>query len=68
MWLGLMKQKQNLVPGIPKGYELCYELRNIERALTLPPISLHYTQKQVQHQYYYTLLYQSNILGYMQRI
>ncbi|KAK4312408.1 hypothetical protein Pmani_016177 [Petrolisthes manimaculis] len=46
MWLGLIKQKQNLVPGIPKGYELCYELRNIERTLTLPPISLHYTQKQ----------------------
>ncbi|XP_069175829.1 otoferlin isoform X3 [Procambarus clarkii] len=46
MWLGLMKHKKNLVPGIPKGYELSYELRNIERSLTLPPVSLHYTQKQ----------------------
>lgn len=47
MWLGLMKHKKNLVTGIPKGYELSYELRNIERSLTLPPITLHYTQKQV---------------------
>ncbi|XP_050710389.1 otoferlin-like isoform X3 [Eriocheir sinensis] len=46
MWLGLMKQKKSLVPGIPNGYEMCYELRNIERGLTLPPVSLHYTQKQ----------------------
>ncbi|XP_042243483.1 otoferlin-like isoform X3 [Homarus americanus] len=46
MWLGLMKHKKNLVPGIPKGYELSYEIRNIERSLTLPPVSLHYTQKQ----------------------
>ncbi|XP_064096144.1 otoferlin-like isoform X4 [Macrobrachium nipponense] len=46
LWLGLMKQKKNLLPGIPKGYELTYELRNIERSLTLPPITLHYTQKQ----------------------
>ena len=48
LWLGLMKQKKNLLPGIPKGYELTYELRNIERSLTLPPITLHYTQKQVK--------------------
>ena len=47
MWFGLMKQKKNMVPDIPKGYEMCYELRNIERSLTLPPVSLHYTQKQV---------------------
>ncbi|KAK7066884.1 Protein kinase C conserved region 2 (CalB) [Halocaridina rubra] len=46
LWLGLMKQKKHLLPGIPKGYELTYELRNIERSLTLPPITLHYTQKQ----------------------
>ncbi|MPC26740.1 Fer-1-like protein 6 [Portunus trituberculatus] len=46
MWFGLMKQKKNMVPDIPKGYEMCYELRNIERSLTLPPVSLHYTQKQ----------------------
>ncbi|KAG0710969.1 Otoferlin [Chionoecetes opilio] len=46
MWLGLMKQKKNLALGIPKGYEMCYELRNIERTLTLPPVTLHYTQKQ----------------------
>lgn len=47
LWLGLAKHKKHLLPGIPKGYEMCYEFRNIERPLTLPPTSLHYTAKQV---------------------
>ncbi|XP_069993363.1 otoferlin-like isoform X1 [Penaeus vannamei] len=47
LWLGMMKHKKHFLPGIPKGYETPYELRNIERTMTLPPITLHYTQKQI---------------------
>ncbi|XP_047477393.1 LOW QUALITY PROTEIN: otoferlin-like [Penaeus chinensis] len=47
IWLGMMKHKKHFLPGIPKGYETPYELRNIERTMTLPPITLHYTQKQI---------------------
>ncbi|CAL4086030.1 unnamed protein product, partial [Meganyctiphanes norvegica] len=47
LWLGLAKHKKHFIDGIPKGYELTYELRNIERPMTLPPISLHYTQKEI---------------------
>ena len=47
MWLGLSEHKQNLMPSIPKGYEMSYELKHIDRPQTLPPITLHYTQKQV---------------------
>ncbi|KAF2368428.1 C2 domain [Trinorchestia longiramus] len=47
LWLGLAKHKKHLLPGIPRGYEMCYEFRNIERPLTLPPTSLHYSAKQV---------------------
>ena len=51
LWFGLSKHKKYLLPGIPKGYEMCYEFRNIERPLTLPPITLHYTSKQVSDGY-----------------
>ncbi|XP_076068132.1 otoferlin-like isoform X2 [Oratosquilla oratoria] len=46
MWLGQLKHKKHFVKDLPEGYESNYEIRNVDRPMTMPPTSLHYTQKQ----------------------
>ncbi|CAG2054114.1 unnamed protein product [Timema podura] len=45
MWLGLLKHKKNFVNGLPKGYEVSHELRNVERPRAMPPSTIHYVEK-----------------------
>lgn len=47
LWLGLLKHKKNSLSGIPKGYEITQEIRNIERPRALPPSVIHYVDKHV---------------------
>ena len=49
LWFGLNRHKKHILTGIPKGFDSSYELRNIERASILPPITLHYKEKQVMN-------------------
>lgn len=46
-WLGLLKHKQYVMNGLPKGYEISNEIRNIERPYALPPLKIHYVEKYV---------------------
>ena len=48
MWLGILKHKKYLLQGLPKGYEMSYELKNIERPRALLPSSIHYVDKRVR--------------------
>ncbi|XP_032668321.1 otoferlin-like isoform X1 [Odontomachus brunneus] len=45
MWLGMLKHKKYFIQGLPKGYEVSNELRNVDRPRALPPAVIHYTQK-----------------------
>nr|XP_012219690.1 PREDICTED: otoferlin-like isoform X2 [Linepithema humile] len=45
MWLGILKHKKYFIQGLPKGYEVSHELRNVDRPRGLPPIMIHYVQK-----------------------
>ncbi|XP_076249647.1 otoferlin isoform X2 [Calliopsis andreniformis] len=45
MWLGILKHKKYFIQGLPKGYELGHELRNVDRPRALPPIVIHYVEK-----------------------
>lgn len=47
LWLGMLKHKKNFINGIPKGYELTHEIRNVERPRALPPSTIHYIEKHV---------------------
>ncbi|XP_064487216.1 otoferlin-like [Ornithodoros turicata] len=47
IWLGLTKHKKNILKGLPKGYELTPEVKNIEKVHIPPPSQLHYTEKSV---------------------
>uniref|UniRef100_A0AAR5QCF9 C2 domain-containing protein n=2 Tax=Dendroctonus ponderosae TaxID=77166 RepID=A0AAR5QCF9_DENPD len=44
-WLGMLKHKKHFIAGIPKGYEVSQELRNVERPRALPPSVIHYVEK-----------------------
>ncbi|XP_076264991.1 otoferlin-like isoform X1 [Rhynchophorus ferrugineus] len=44
-WLGMLKHKKHFIAGIPKGYEISQEIRNVERPRALPPTTLHYVDK-----------------------
>ncbi|XP_076663862.1 otoferlin isoform X3 [Andrena cerasifolii] len=45
MWLGILKHKKYFIQGLPKGYELSHELRNVDRPRALPPTIIHYVEK-----------------------
>ncbi|CAH1119596.1 unnamed protein product [Phaedon cochleariae] len=45
LWLGMLKYKKNFISGIPRGYELTQEIRNVERPRALPPSTIHYVEK-----------------------
>lgn len=45
LWLGMLKHKKNFINGIPKGYEITQEIRNVERPRALPPSVIHYVEK-----------------------
>jgi len=47
VWLGMLKHKKNFVLGIPRGYEVSQELKNVERPKALPPSVIHYVEKHV---------------------
>lgn len=47
MWLGILKHKKYFIQGLPKGYELSHELRNVDRPRALPPTVIHYVEKHV---------------------
>lgn len=47
LWLGMLKHKKNFINGIPKGYEITQEIRNVERPRALPPSVIHYVDKHV---------------------
>lgn len=47
MWLGILKHKKYFTQGLPKGYELSHELKNVDRPRALPPIIIHYVEKHV---------------------
>lgn len=47
IWLGLVKHKKNFIKGLPLGYELTQEIRNVERPRALPPSIIHYVEKHV---------------------
>ncbi|KAK7584153.1 hypothetical protein V9T40_005116 [Parthenolecanium corni] len=53
-WLGLLKHKQYVMNGLPKGYEISNEIRNIERPYALPPLKIHYVEK-------YTFQFRANV-------
>ncbi|XP_050298666.1 otoferlin-like [Anthonomus grandis grandis] len=46
-WLGMLKHKKHFMSGIPKGYELSQEIKNIERPRALPPSIIHYVEKHI---------------------
>lgn len=48
MWLGILKHKKYFIQGLPKGYEVSNELRNVDRPRALPPAVIHYAQKHVR--------------------
>ncbi|KAI4500926.1 hypothetical protein M0802_004137 [Mischocyttarus mexicanus] len=45
MWLGILKHKKYFIQGLPKGYEMSHELRNLDRLRALPPTIIHYIDK-----------------------
>ncbi|KAL1517093.1 hypothetical protein ABEB36_000901 [Hypothenemus hampei] len=45
LWLGLLKHKKHFIAGIPQGYEVSQEIRNVERPRALPPAVIHYVEK-----------------------
>ncbi|XP_076646228.1 otoferlin isoform X2 [Halictus rubicundus] len=45
VWLGILKHRKYFIQGLPKGYELGHELRNIDRQRALPPVIIHYVEK-----------------------
>ncbi|CAH1371731.1 unnamed protein product, partial [Tenebrio molitor] len=47
LWLGMLKHKKNFINGIPKGYEVTHEIRNVERPRALPPSIIHYVEKHI---------------------
>ncbi|XP_030765645.1 otoferlin-like isoform X2 [Sitophilus oryzae] len=47
VWLGMLKHKKHFITGIPKGYEISQEIRNVERPRALPPSVIHYVDKHV---------------------
>ncbi|KAJ8935193.1 hypothetical protein NQ314_012950, partial [Rhamnusium bicolor] len=47
LWLGMLKHKKNFINGIPKGYEISQEIRNVERPRALPPSIIHYVEKHI---------------------
>lgn len=47
MWLGILKHKKYFTQGLPKGYEISHELKNVDRPRALPPIIIHYVDKHV---------------------
>ncbi|XP_071050803.1 otoferlin-like [Onthophagus taurus] len=47
LWLGILKHKKNFINGIPKGYEITQEIRNVERPRALPPSIIHYVEKHI---------------------
>lgn len=47
MWLGILKHKKYFTQGLPQGYEINHELKNIERPRALPPSIIHYVEKHV---------------------
>ncbi|XP_076179651.1 otoferlin isoform X8 [Ptiloglossa arizonensis] len=51
MWLGILKHKKYFIQGLPKGYELSHELKNIERPRALPPTIIHYVNKHGKSEY-----------------
>ncbi|XP_015590570.1 otoferlin [Cephus cinctus] len=45
MWLGILKHKKYFIQGLPSGYEISHEIRNVDRPRALPPSIIHYVQK-----------------------
>ncbi|XP_043482896.1 otoferlin-like isoform X2 [Leptopilina heterotoma] len=45
MWLGIMKHKKYFIQGLPHGYEISHELKNIEKQRALPPSVIHYAER-----------------------
>ncbi|XP_060519219.1 otoferlin-like isoform X2 [Cylas formicarius] len=52
LWLGMLKHKKHFVSGIPKGYEMSQEIRNVERPRALPPSVVHYVEKHMRAHIY----------------
>lgn len=42
-----MKHKKYFIQGLPHGYEISHELKNIEKPRALPPSVIHYAEKHV---------------------
>lgn len=47
IWLGLLKYKKESISGLPIGYDLSQEIRNIERPRAIAPTTIHYLHKHV---------------------
>ncbi|XP_076388300.1 otoferlin isoform X7 [Megachile rotundata] len=45
MWMGILKHKKYFIQGLPKGYEVSHELKNVDRPRALPPTVIHYVEK-----------------------
>ncbi|XP_068990051.1 otoferlin isoform X8 [Neodiprion pinetum] len=45
IWLGILKHKKYFIQGLPKGYEVSHELKNVDRPRALPPSTIHYIRK-----------------------
>ncbi|XP_043277265.1 otoferlin-like [Venturia canescens] len=46
VWLGISRHKRYLLQGLPKGYEMNNELKNLlEKPRAPPPLSVHYVEK-----------------------
>lgn len=43
----MLKHKKYLLNGLPKGFELSHEIKNIEKPYALPPLRIHYVEKYV---------------------
>lgn len=43
----MLKHKKHFINGIPKGYEITQEIRNVERPRAIPPSVIHYIDKHV---------------------
>lgn len=60
MWLGILKHKKYFIQGLPKGYEISHEMRNVDRPRALPPIVIHYVQKHVRTPLDYLAAYRAS--------
>ncbi|KAK7100137.1 hypothetical protein V1264_023132 [Littorina saxatilis] len=47
LWLGLSKHKKDFLQGLPGGYEETKALKNAVKPNGVPPLMIHYTERQV---------------------